>query len=301
MSDLRLGWLILRGVLTTYRLTRGRDGRNLQRKPRLWLSFANRIHMASIPRKAKSASKKRVALTSDAVIEKGVELADRDGVDSLSMRRLAAELGVEAMSLYNHVANKDQLLNGMTELVWARVYVPRPNREWQTEIRLRYSSARTVILAHPWLVKVIESCRSGPLLLATTNSMLGCLRGAGFPVHLAYRALLVLDSYLYGFALQEVWWPHTRSELPQVVNEMLPQVPQDQYPHLVELMGYVACVTTGPSNGRGPWEYRAEFEFGLDLVIQGLNQALLREGNVKVVAPKSRSGSETSGKRSPAP
>jgi hypothetical protein len=110
--------------------------------------------------------------------------------------------------------------------------------------------------------------------------------------------LLVLDSYLYGFALQEVSWPHARSELPQVVNEMLPQIPQDQYPHLVELMGYVACVTTGPSNARGPWEYRAEFEFGLELVIQGLNRALLREGNVKAIGPTSLPRSKPSRKRS---
>lgn len=225
------------------------------------------------------------------MVQKGVELADRDGVDSLSMRKLAAALGVEAMSLYNHVANKDQLLIGMTELVWTRVYVPETSDEWQTEIRLRYLSARTVILAHPWIVQLAESCRSGPLLLAATNSMLGCLRHAGFSVPLAYRALLVLDSYLYGFALQEVSWPHARSELPRVVSEMLPDVPKDQFPHLVELMGYVAHVTVGPSNARGPWEYRAEFEFGLELVLQGLNQALLRDGGVDVGgAPSTRKG-----------
>lgn len=181
------------------------------------------------------------------------------------------------MSLYNHVRNKEQLFGGMTELIWSQVYVPRLDQAWLSELRLRYLSAHTVVLAHPWVATLIESVRSGPVLLSSCNAVLGCLRQAGFPVHSAYRALLTLDSYLYGFCFQEVTWPHARSELPQVVNEVIPEVPAAEFPHLVDLMQYVMVATVGPPATRGPLDYRAEFEFGLDLVLQGLSQALSRE------------------------
>lgn len=242
----------------------------------------------------------RAVLTRRLIVDKAIALADAQDVEVLSMRRLAASLGVEAMSLYNHVQNKDELLTCMTERVWATVYVPREEREWQTEVRLRYLSARTVVLAHPWVAKLIESRRSGPTLLAATNAMLGCLRGGGFPMHLAYRALLILDSYLYGFAFQEITWPHQRSELPGVVSDMLPDVPEAKYPHLVELMGYVAQTTAGPPVARGPLEYRAEFEYGLDMLLQGFNQALMRErGALAIVdhAPSPRRTSKRGTKR----
>lgn len=227
-------------------------------------------------RKTRSVSK-RAALSPSAIIDEAIVLADAEGAEVLSMRRLASALGVEAMSLYNHVQSKDELLTRMTDQVWAAVYLPRQDREWQTEIRLRYLSARTVVLAHPWVAKLIESRRSGAALLAATNAVVGCLRAGGFPIHLAYRALLVFDSYLYGFAFQEVSWPHQRSELPQVVEDMLPDVPEAEYPHLVELMAYVARTTAGPPTTRSPLEYRAEFEFGLDLLLQGFHQTLMRE------------------------
>lgn len=224
-----------------------------------------------------TATKKRSPLTRDAVIEAAVNLADQQGLAGLSMRGLAGVLGVEAMSLYNHVRNKEQLFAGMTERIWSQVYVPRLDQAWLSELRLRYLSAHTVVLAHPWVATLIESVRSGPILLGSCNAVLGCLRQAGFPVHLAYRALLTLDSYLYGFCFQEVTWPHARSELPQVVNEMIPEVPVAEFPHVVEMMQYVMVATAGPPATRGPLDYRAEFEFGLDLVLQGLSQALSRE------------------------
>lgn len=229
-------------------------------------------------RKVSRSVRSRSKLTREAVIQKAVELADREGVEALSMRKLASELGVEAMSLYNHVSSKEQLVAGMAELVWQRVYVPNVEGPWYDELRLRYLTAHSLILAHPWVPKAIESCRVGPLLLAAANAVLGCMRNAGFPLHLAYRALLVLDSYLYGFAFQETSWPHARSELPQVVTEMLPEVPTQQFPHLVELMEYVARVSAHvPPEAKGFTQYRAEFEFGLDLVLSGFGRAVARD------------------------
>jgi AcrR family transcriptional regulator len=229
-------------------------------------------------KKSATNAKKRLPLTAEGVIEAAVKLADRQGLDAVSMRGLAGALGVEAMSLYNHVRNKEQLFAGMTERIWAEVYLPRLHTTaWTSELRLRYLSAHTVVLAHPWIATLIESVRSGPVLLGSSNAVVGCLRGAGFPVHLAYRALLTLDSYLYGFCFQEVTWPHARSELPQVVSEMLPEVSVADFPHLVEMMEYVVVATAGSPAARGPLDYRAEFEFGLDLILQGLNRALTSE------------------------
>lgn len=224
-----------------------------------------------------TAVKKRPPLTRDAVVEAAVKLADRQGLAGFSMRSLAGALGVEAMSLYNHVRNKEQLFADMTERIWSQVYVPRLDQAWLSELRLRSLSAHTVVLAHPWIATLIESVRSGPVLLSSCNAVLGCLRQAGFPVNLAYRALLTLDSYVYGFCFQEVTWPHARSELPQVVNQMIPDVSVVEFPHVVEMMHYVMVATAGPPARRGPLDYRAEFEFGLDLVLQGLSHALARE------------------------
>lgn len=230
------------------------------------------------------SANKRIPLTPEVVVGAGIQLADELGLEALSMRRLAAALGVEAMSLYNHVRNKEQLFAAMTERVWSQVYLPREGANWTAELRLRYLSAHTVVVTHGWVATLIESMSSGPVQLASSNAVLGCLRGAGFPVHLAYRALLTLDSYLYGFCFQEVTWPHARSELPDIVQQMLQQVSAAEFPHLVEMMEYVAVATVGPAASRGPLDYRAEFEFGLDLVLQGLSRVLASEATSVGVA-----------------
>jgi AcrR family transcriptional regulator len=222
-------------------------------------------------------SRKRETLSREAVIDRAVALADEGGIGGVSMRNLAQQLGVEAMSLYNHIANKDQMLDSMVERVMAGCYVPSYPGNWQTEVRLHALSQHTVILTHPWVAPLLESRRAGPLQLATCNALLGCFRAAGFSVHLAYRSMLTLSSYLYGFVFQEVTWPHSRSELPTAVKEMLPSVATQDLPHVVEMMQYVSRATAGAGGPRGPLEYRAEFEFGLDLVLNGLSELLRRE------------------------
>jgi Tetracyclin repressor-like, C-terminal domain len=155
--------------------------------------------------------------------------------------------------------------------------VPKYPGNWQTEIRLHSLSQHSVILTHPWVAALLESRRAGPAQLATCDAVLGCFRAAGFSVHLAYRCMLTLSSYIYGFVFQEVTWPHSRSELPVAVTQMLPTVSPQELPHVVEMMHYVANTTVGTGAPRGPLEYRAEFEFGLDLIINGLTEHLLRE------------------------
>jgi AcrR family transcriptional regulator len=234
-----------------------------------------------------SARRSRAPLSRAKLIDAAVALADQDGIAELSMRRLAVAVGVEAMSLYNHVANKDELLDGMVERVMGQVDVPVQEGPWQSELRRRALSLHEVLLRHPWVATLVESRWSGPDQLAASNALLGCLRNAGFSPALAFRALLTLDSYLYGFAFQEVTWPHRRSELPQVIDDKLPEVPAADFPHLVEMMRHVAVHARSRSSEKYR-EYQAEFEFGLDLVLQGLQAALRRERSETSKARRAR-------------
>jgi AcrR family transcriptional regulator len=234
-----------------------------------------------------SAPSPRTPLSRARVIEAGVALADQDGIEALSMRKLAATVGVEAMSLYNHVANKDELLDGMVERVMGQVYVAAEDGAWQTELRRRALSLHEMLLRHPWAATLIESRWSGPDQLVSSNALLGCMRRAGFSVGLAFRALMTLDSYLYGFVFQEVTWPHRSSELPQVIDDRLPEVPAAELPHLVEMMRHVADSAPRRS-AETHREYRAELEFGLDLVLYGLERALRHERSELSNALRSR-------------
>lgn len=226
--------------------------------------------MAHARVKQRSKRLTRAGLTFERVVSKGVDLADTLGLSGLSMRALASALGVEAMSLYNHVPNKDALLDAMVEHVVAQIYVPVAGNSWLSELRLRYLSGHTLLVAHPWVASLLESRRGGPAQMRSHNAVLGCLFEAGFEVHLVYRALLTLDSYLYGFAFQEATWPHARADVPAVIAEMSERMSEPELPHLAVLMRFVAQSFAGPSVARGPWEYRAEFEFGLDLILNAL-------------------------------
>lgn len=205
---------------------------------------------------------------------KAIELADIDGIDSLSMRALAAALKVQAMSLYNHVPNKGTMLDGMVERVMTQIYLPAPNKGWTSELRRRYLSAHVALVAHPWVSTLVESRRGGPVQMRASNAVLGCLFEAGFDAPLVHRALLMLDSYLYGFAFQEATWPHARNDLPDVVHEMSEKMSTKELPHLAAIMRFVTQSFGEPNVTRGPVEYRVEFEFGLDLILKGLQQML---------------------------
>ncbi|MCA9534564.1 MAG: TetR/AcrR family transcriptional regulator C-terminal domain-containing protein [Myxococcales bacterium] len=224
---------------------------------------------------AKKARSPRPTLTRESVLAAALVLADHHGLDALSMRKLGQALGVEAMSLYNHVANKDDVLDGMVDLVMGEIHVP-VGRPWRDALRERSISAHDVLLAHPWAAALIESRLSpGPQRLAHHNALIGVLREADFPMDLAYRAFLTLDSYIYGFILQEVNWPFTRAERPDVVTAIEPMVTMEAHPHLIAMMSYVMDSSREELAAEGAGgAYRAEFEFGLDLILDGLAAAL---------------------------
>jgi AcrR family transcriptional regulator len=200
-----------------------------------------------------------------------MKLADAGGFESLSMRRVAAELGVEAMSLYRHVANKEDLLDGLVDIVFGEIEVPSPGEgDWRAAMRARAVSVRAVLNRHRWAIGLMESRTSpGPANLRSHDAMMGCLREAGFPFRAAVHAASVMDAYIYGFALQERSLPFdTPEEHSRVIEAKRAQVPDmSQYPYLVEV---------ATEMGKAGYDYAAEFEFGLDLVLDGLERFLAR-------------------------
>jgi len=216
----------------------------------------------------------RLPLNRERILRAAIALADRDGVGSLSMRRLGQELGVEAMSLYHHVANKDDLLDGMVDLVFGEIDLPRVETGWKTAMRQRAISARQVLSRHPWAIGLMESRRTpGPANLRHHDAVIGCLREAGFSVALTAHAYSLLDSYVYGFALQEASLPFdTPQETAEVAQAIMADFPADTYPHLTEL-AIQHVLQPG-------YDYGNEYEFGLDLILDGLERAATVSSNV---------------------
>jgi AcrR family transcriptional regulator len=209
----------------------------------------------------------RVRLSRDRVLRAAVALADDGGIESLSMRKLGGELGVEAMSLYNHVANKDDLLNGMIDAVFSEIDLPSGEVDWKTAMRERAISARDVLARHPWATALMDSRTTpGPATLRHHDTVIGTLRQAGFSIELAAHAFSALDSYTYGFALQEAALPFdTPEETAEVAEMIMAQFPAGEYPHLAEL--------TIEHVLQPGYDYGNEFEFGLDLILDGLERA----------------------------
>jgi AcrR family transcriptional regulator len=208
----------------------------------------------------------RIPLTRERVLHSAVALADASGSETLSMRKLGEALGVEAMSLYNHVANKEDLLDGMIDVVFAEIDLPAGSPDWRAAMRQRAISARRVLSRHGWAIGLMESRSSpGPATLRHHDAVIGCLRDAGFSIELAAHAFSVLDSYIYGFALQERSLPFpTPKQTADLAQDILASFPADKYPHLAEL---TARHVLQPG-----YDYGDEFEFGLDLILDGLER-----------------------------
>jgi AcrR family transcriptional regulator len=214
------------------------------------------------------APKAREPLTRDRVLQAAVALADREGVDSLSMRRLAAELGVVPMALYKHVANKDEMLDGMIDVVVGEIDPPSDAAEWKSAVRERILSARRALLRHPWASSVMESRTTPtPTVVAYMDSMIGMFRAGGFSIDLTHHAMHAMGSRLMGFT-QELFNDNTDVD-PGAETEMF-EAMAEAYPWINEL--YVA-VTHDESSVVGPGcDDQFEFEFALDLLLDGLER-----------------------------
>jgi AcrR family transcriptional regulator len=209
----------------------------------------------------------RAPLSRERVIVEAVALADEHGIGALTMRRLADRLLVEPMSLYHHVANKDEILDGMVDVVFREIELPSSGADWKTAMRDRAVSARAALRRHPWAVGRMESrSNPGPATLRHHDAVIGCLRRAGFSVALAAHAFSAVDSYLYGFAMQELNLPfHTPEETAAMAGTFLDQFPADRFPHLAEL--------TVQHVLQPGYDYGDEFDFGLELILDGLERA----------------------------
>ena len=216
-------------------------------------------------------AKLRKPLSRERVLRTALKLADRDGIESMSMRKLGDELGVEAMSLYNHVANKDDLLDGLIDIVFGEIVVPPPSAGWRTAMRERAIAARKTLKKHPWALGVMESRRRpGPANLRHHDGVLAALRTDGFSVEMAAHAYSLLDAYIYGFTLNELSLPlDTHEAVAGVAEQIFEENPAGSYPYLAEV---AADIVSKPG-----YDYGDEFEYGLDVILDGLNRARHRE------------------------
>ena len=205
-------------------------------------------------------------LTKESVFRAAVLLADEAGVASLSMRKLAQKLGVKAMSLYHHVANKDEVLGGMVDIVFGEIELPGSGTGWKTAMHRRAFSAREALLRHGWALGLMDSRpHPGPATLRHHDAVIGSLRRGGFSVTAAAHAFSVLDSYIYGFVLQELSLPLTTAEeLGEGAQTLLEQVPATEYPHFTELAVEFAL--------KPGYTFGDEFAFGLELILGGLER-----------------------------
>jgi AcrR family transcriptional regulator len=211
----------------------------------------------------------RAPLSRERVLETALALADQGGLEGLSMRKLGQALGVEAMALYYHFANKAALVDGLIDLVFGEIEVPAGSGDWKTEMRRRAISVRDALLRHRWAIGLMESRRNpGPANLRHHDAVIGSLRAAGFDMAMAAHAYSALDSYIYGFALTKMSLPFQAGSAPDVVEvaeTMLAPFPDGSYPHLVAFITEHAM--------RPGYDFGDEFEYGLDLVLDGLEQA----------------------------
>ena len=229
-----------------------------------------------MPTPARPRRGRRGTLSRERVLRAALELADEGGLESLTMHAIGRRLGVQAMSLYRHVENKEDLLDGLVELVVSEVELPMTTpAHWKAAMRQRATSARRVFARHPWAIGLVESRRRmGVVTLRHHEWVLGVLIGAGFSPVMAARAYNLLDSYVYGFALQEPSLTYgSPEEHAEVGQATLRQVAPDEYPHLARVAREFIEAGT---------EYGAGFEFGLELILDGIERAQVEADPLEV-------------------
>jgi AcrR family transcriptional regulator len=223
------------------------------------------------------ATEPRARLSRERVLEAAIALAARDGIESLTMRKLADELGAGAMSLYHYVPNKEELLDGMVDIVFSEIELPSTDVDWKTGMRRRAISTREVLNRHRWAVGLMESRMTpGPASFRLHDAVLGCLREGGFSIEMTIQAYSVQDAYIYGFALQEKSVPfETADESAAVAEEQARQfaalAEEQQSAALAEEFPYLAEVVAGHVAKVG-YDFTAAFEYGLDVILDALEE-----------------------------
>jgi AcrR family transcriptional regulator len=208
----------------------------------------------------------RQRLTREKVLEAAITHADAGGLAALTMRTLAEMLGVAPMALYRHVANKDDLVDAMVDVVFGEIGLPAGGGDWQISMRRRAIAIRDTLARHRWAVGLMESRRTpGPANLRHHDAVIGRLRAAGFDVAMTAHAYALLDSYIYGFALTKSNLPFDSSEpVGELAGAMLDPFPVNEYPNLVEFLDEHVM--------KPGYDYADEFEYGLDVILDGLER-----------------------------
>ncbi|TRW47105.1 TetR/AcrR family transcriptional regulator [Georgenia yuyongxinii] len=211
----------------------------------------------------------RVPLSRERVLNCAVAVADGGGLSSLTMRSLAKELGVKPMALYHYFTNKDEILDGIVDLVFGEMELPSAGGHWREEISRRAVSARSVLRRHSWAIVLMESrSRPGPATLRHHDAVLGTLRGAGLSLAMTGHAYALLDAFVYGFAIQEAALPFDRGTAPEVTASIAARFSPEAYPHLVEFATERAL--------QPGYDFGEEFEFGLDVILDVLERMIAR-------------------------
>jgi AcrR family transcriptional regulator len=210
----------------------------------------------------------RVPLSRERVLRGAMAVADADGIGSLTIRSLAQHLGVKPMSVYHYVASKDEILDGIVDLVFSEIDLPKVEGDWRSEMVRRATSAREVLKRHSWAIGLMESRKNpGPATLRHHDAVIGTLRGAGFSIEMTAHAYALIDSYVYGFALQEASLPFQGPDtVADIAEPMMQQFPAVEYPHLVELAtDYIL---------QPGYDFGDEFTFGLDVILAALTRSI---------------------------
>ena len=207
----------------------------------------------------------REPLTADRIIEAAVAVADQGDLVAVSMRNVGKALGVEAMSLYHHVANKDALLDSLADWIFTQIELPTPADPWRPAILAHAQSMRAVLRRHPWALQLIESRTPGPALLKHHNTVAACFRLNGFSVELGSQAFSVIDAYVYGFALTERNIPLSEEVSAEQFVATI-ELPFDDYPYLAEVMRERVTAQG--------YQFADEFEVGLGFILDGLADRL---------------------------
>jgi AcrR family transcriptional regulator len=212
------------------------------------------------------STRERAPLSRERVLAIAIAIADAGGIGSLTIRSLAQELDVKPMSVYHYVANKDDIIDGIVDLVYGEMDLPSAEGDWRTEMERRCSSARDVLGRHPWAIPLLQSRTApGPATLRHLDALIACLRGAGFSIEMTAHALALIDSYVFGFALSEAALPiHGPEAVPEVAEAIMQRFATGAYPHLLEF-STEHVVKPG-------YDFGEEFDFGLGLVLDALTE-----------------------------
>jgi AcrR family transcriptional regulator len=224
------------------------------------------IGAVPMPTPTTSRGEPRNRLSRERVLRAAMAHADEGGLEAVTMRKVAEELEVAPMALYRHVANRDDLVDGMVDIVFSEIELPAAGADWKTAMRERAISVRDAMLRHRWAIGLMESrTNPGPANLRHHNAVIGSLRAAGFAMAMAAHAYSLLDSYIYGFALTKMNLPfETTTDIAEMAESMLEPFPVGEYPNLAAFITEHAM--------KPGYDYADEFEYGLDVILDGLER-----------------------------